>query len=476
MGLYTRTYADKSNTIVKSSNVNLSLNPIIDLNYGRMLTRGLIHFPHEKVRRLIEEGVYNGTESLRHVLRMTNSASVNDRRLNCVWPDSQHNGQRQRAASFDLIFFLIPKEWDGGKGFDYTKDMYNTYGRGLSAEASNWYRNKSHCNWDEEGIYTTDTLSHELDLFTSKDGNKSKIIIGYNHFDMGNEPIELDVTDTFNKFITGEMCNYGIGIAFSPKYEDLSTGITQYVGFFNGHTNSYYEPFIETTTSDYVLDDRLNFCAGRTNRLYFFSAAGGHPIELDNIPHAEIDGIPYDVKKSAKGAYYIEVDGDGFEPDTMYSDVWSDINVDGHHMADVEMDFVTKEADTFFTLGKPSQQSAKDFVPYLYGITHREHIRRGDVRKVTVDCKIPYTSDQTYTEGSIQYRIYTKNGGNTEIDVTGYLPTERAYDKNYFLVDTESLIPSKYHVDVKIRHGYEEITHKEALTFFITDDETLKYN
>ena len=46
MGLYTRTYADKSNTIVKSSNVNLSLNPILDLNYGRLLTRGLIHFPH----------------------------------------------------------------------------------------------------------------------------------------------------------------------------------------------------------------------------------------------------------------------------------------------------------------------------------------------------------------------------------------------------------------------------------------------
>ena len=42
---------------------------------------------------------------------------------------------RKRASSFDLIFFLIPKEWDKGKGFDYSRlefleDFYDTKAEG----------------------------------------------------------------------------------------------------------------------------------------------------------------------------------------------------------------------------------------------------------------------------------------------------------------------------------------------------------
>lgn len=476
MGLYTRTYADKSNTIVNGSNVNLSLNPLIELNYGRMLTRGLIHFPHERVKKLIDEGVYSGTDKLKHVLRMTNSASVNDRNINCEYVDRWNEKKMLRATSFDLVFFLPPYEWDGGKGFDYTKDMYNDYGRGVSTEASNWYRYRSHCNWDEPGIYSTETLSRELDLFTSNGGNMSDVIIDYQHFDIGNEPIEIDVTNIFNQFINGEKCNYGFAFAFSPKYEDMELEKSQYVAFFSGHTNSFYEPFIETTTSETVSDDRLNFCQGRHNRLYFFSSSSGRPANLDNLPTANIDGVPYDVKQDTRGSYYIEVDGDGFEADTMYYDTWGGLSYNGHALKDVEMSFIVKEPSSFMTLGKPDKSSASDFIPYLYGITHKERIRRGDIRKVTVECKIPYTSDQQYTESSIEYRLYVNNGGNDEIDITGYLPTDRAYDKNFFLIDTESLIPSRYHVDIKIKYGHEEIVHRDKLQFDIIGDDTLKYN
>lgn len=85
--------------------------------------------------------------------------------------------------------------------------------------------------WETEGIYTTNKLSIELDKFSSKDGNKSNIIIGVSHFDFGNENINLDITETFNKYITGELENYGIGIAFSPTLELTEKEFTQYVGF-----------------------------------------------------------------------------------------------------------------------------------------------------------------------------------------------------------------------------------------------------
>lgn len=476
MGLYTRTYADKSNTIVRGSHANLSLNPVMELNYGRMLTRGLIHFPHERVASMIGRGVYNGTSHLKHTLKMTNAASVNDRKLNCMWDDSEHVSKRLRAASFDLILFLPPSPWDAGKGFDYRKDMYNTYGRGLSNEASTWYNRASHLKWDEEGIYTTDTLSKELDKFTSSTGNKSDIIVAYQHFDMGNEPLEIDVTDLFNSYITGERCNNGICIAFSPRFEEVEDKISQYVGFFTGHTNSFYEPYIETVSDDYILDDRQNFCQGRTNRLYLFSAIAGNPVNLDYIPSASINDVPYQVTHQTTGAYYIEVEGDAFEEDTMYYDVWSGISINGHIQPDVEMSFVVKPSSSFLTLGQPSNASSADFTPYAYGINNREKIRRGDVRKVRIDCKIPYTSDQLRTDVTIQYRLYTNNGGRDEIDITGFLPLERENGTNFFLIDTESLIPSRYHVDIKTKRGYDIVTHKDIIQFDIVGDETQKYN
>ena len=87
--------------------------------------------------------------------------------------DSQIDGHKQRAASFDLIFFLIPNEWDNGKGFDYVMDVYNGNHRGISTDGSNWYKFRNHFRWSEEGIYSTETLSKELDLATSPKGNLS---------------------------------------------------------------------------------------------------------------------------------------------------------------------------------------------------------------------------------------------------------------------------------------------------------------
>ena len=100
-----------------------------------------------------------------------------------------------------------------------------------------------------------------MDLFTSKDGNKSNVIFGYQHFDYGNENIEIDITCIVNKFLSGEITNYGFGIAFAPSFEQIHTELTNYVGFFTQHTNSFFEPYVETTYNETIEDDRSNFCS-----------------------------------------------------------------------------------------------------------------------------------------------------------------------------------------------------------------------
>jgi len=472
MAINTKTFLSKCNTIIKDNYANTSLNPILELDYGKALTRGMIYFDHNKVRKMVEDKVYPDITKLKHVLHMTNAASVNDRNINCPMLDSEYHEHKKRAMSFDLIFFLIPNDWDNGRGFDFVLDLYDRDHRSVSTDGSSWYQFKNYCKWDEDGIYSTDRLSKELDLFTSKEGNLSKVIIGYQHFDYGNEPIELDITEIFNKFIAGELCNYGIGIAYSPQYELTHTLMTQYVGFFTQHTNSFYEPYIETTYNETIDDDRGDFFLDKDNKLYFYASVGGENVNLDELPTCEINGSEMAVKQATKGVYYVNIrmNSSEYETDTMYYDTWSNIKYKGQHIKDVELYFVTKSSDGYYSFGLPSEtKGTEKFKPFLYGINNLERIKRGDIRKVSIDCKIPYTTDQLYAVDNLEYRLYTKQGEN-EVEVIRYSKVERGYNSNYFYINTNELIPSRYYIDIKAKYDMEEIYHRGILEFDIINE------
>lgn len=469
MAIVTRTYLEKCNTIVKDNHANLSLNPIMEINYGNMLSRGIIYFDHTKVKKLVDDKTYPDINKLKHILHMTNTSSIVDKNINRCGMDSQMDGHKQRAASFDLIFFLIPNEWDNGKGFDYIMELYNGGHRGVSTDGSNWYKFRNHFRWMEDGIYSTETLSRELDLATSMNGNLSDKIIGFQHFDYGNENIELDITCLMNKFITGEIKNYGIGIAYAPSFEGMNTKLSQYVGFFTNHTRGFFEPYVETTYNDIIKDDRTNFYLDKDNKLYFYSIIGGNYTNLDEIPTCIINDTNYEVKQATKGIYYININlsSNDYDIDTMLYDNWSNIIYKGHRFKDVELQFVTKSDESYFKFGLPNEgNNDNEIVPSLYGIGVNERILQGDIRKVNVECKIPYSSKQMRAVDGLEYRLYV-NEGTEEYEVINWQKVEIGYNENYFLINTNELIPHRYFIDIKVKKGLEEFIYKKSLQFDI---------
>ena len=166
MAIVTKTYITKSNTITKDQKNNLGLNPILELNYGQMVTRGMIYFDHTKLQKMHEDKKYPSLEKMHHILKMTNTASLTPNAIHKPCINSYYDDIKKRATSFDLIFFLINKDWDCGKGFDYVKDMHIGSHTAYSQEASNWYQYRNYFKWDEEGIYSNDTLSKEMDKYT----------------------------------------------------------------------------------------------------------------------------------------------------------------------------------------------------------------------------------------------------------------------------------------------------------------------
>ena len=60
------------------------------------------------------------------------------------------------------------------------------------------------------------------------------------------------------------------------------------VGFFSRHTQTFYEPFLETSFNDLIQDDRNTFFENTNNKLYLYSFKYGVPQRLDSNPTVDI--------------------------------------------------------------------------------------------------------------------------------------------------------------------------------------------
>ena len=174
MTLITRTFLSKTNTIVHNDKVNLGLNPIMELYYGSTFTRGLLYFDINNLKNLYIDKTYPDLTKLTHRLKMQNVGGIG------TLYKSKYNiyNNAKRAKSFDLVFFLIDKEWDMGGGFDYQNDGFDTINKIYSTDGSNWFNANNTTLWNENGIMS--------------DFNIEKNIIAKQHFDIGNESIDVD--------------------------------------------------------------------------------------------------------------------------------------------------------------------------------------------------------------------------------------------------------------------------------------------
>ena len=67
MAIVTKTYSSKTNTIYKDSCTNLGLNPIMCLDYGRNVSRGMIYFDHNKVKELVFNDTMPDMKKMKHL-------------------------------------------------------------------------------------------------------------------------------------------------------------------------------------------------------------------------------------------------------------------------------------------------------------------------------------------------------------------------------------------------------------------------
>jgi hypothetical protein len=461
-----RTYFDKNNTIVYNSNVNTGLNPITELFYGgsdalNTYSRFLFHFDETRLKSLYTGGTFPDLTKLKHTLRMTNTGAFDKELLNT------YMGAKQRTTSFNLILFKIEQEWDNGVGYDYEQPIVLYGDPAYYNGPSNWVRSQTGIEWSGgSGVYS---------------GSPSAITITYQHFDKGNENLEMDITDYVNGVLTGNT-NHGLGIAYDRSYELIETSVPRYVGFFTNNTQTFYEPYIETVYENHITDDRNDFYTDKNNKLYLYVNLGGNPTNLDTKPGVRVydnnnilfsSYTPTNVKHITKGVYSIDIKVPSSYGDcVMFNDVWTGITINGISRPNISLDFILKDSLEFYNIGDTSSLPKKVAVT-VTGIQNNEKIKRGDIRKVIVSARIPYTVEQTQLIDDIKYRLYVTEG-KPEFTVIDFQPLEKTNSHYYFLLDTDSLIPNTYYLDVLVTSNLETTTLKSILQFDIISQVELR--
>jgi hypothetical protein len=457
-----RTYIDKDNTIIKDAETNTGRNEIAELYYGghpttTQYTRHLFYFDVSDLQSRYNSGELGDLSNVTHVLRMTNTSSFDEDLI----AQKSTNGY-QRACSFDLTLFRVNKEWDQGCGYDYVQ--YNSQQNDeitFVDGASNWLDATSTTPWDQPGVYSGSP--------------SSAITITTQSFDKGNEDIEMDITNEVNSLITGGTTNYGYGLSFERGLETLVRDDAQYVGFFKKETQTYYEPFVETIYENAIRDDRNRFYKGKSNKLYLYVNVGGQLTNLDNTPGVVIRDEDDDIFATfttgqtthvTTGVYSVELTVPVTNQDcVLYTDTWSGLTINGVDRTNVTLDFEIKDDEEFFDLGTNVNEPLEYYMS-VSGIKREEKIKRGDIRKVFVSARKPFTTNEIDVIDGLQYRLYVKEG-NIEVNVIDWMDINRTFDTNYFLLDTSWMIPNIYHLDVKLSSGQEVRTYSDTLKFEI---------
>jgi hypothetical protein len=477
-------YFSRNNTLISNSLTNTGRNPVVELFYGNdtlLNPKGFSRFIFDLDLTLLKEKYNNGfinplCVNVKHTLRMTNTCFFNKDFLN-----EKTSQGRLRATSFDLILFRIPyvdldpnkpQKWDEGVGYDYADIMSSVPNdKNFSDRPSNWYQTTTIDFWEEPGIYNN--------LNTGLTPYSALTIIDQQHFEFGDEDIEFDMTEEINSLLKGDLINpVGWGVAFLPQVENLSGTTGMYsVGFFSRHTQTFYEPFLETSYNDLIEDDRNNFTLGKTNKLYLYIYQDGDFQNLDELPKVTISDssgdpiqglINIQSCQKTKGVYEVIIPPlIGYKTPCIFNDTWSNIKLNGFNLPDVYNDFTIYPIQKSIQIGTSTNSPSVYGFDY-YGIKQDEMILNTDVRKVGVIVKQAYTTNKQLPNVDVYYRIYVREG-TTEVQVQDWTKINRTPNEYYFIFDTRDKIPNEYFIDIKVISSGEINSYKKQIKFQIVN-------
>lgn len=464
-----RIYPSKSNTIASGfyEQFNSGYNPGALLWHGgnssrASISRFLIQFNLDELQYKLNSKEINPNFVSSYRLKMTNV--VPDDEL--LESDFEFARRRKKiASSFDLIAFPINKYWDQGRGYDLLGTEYIKIAEGDTnlTGYSNWISATNTTQWDEPGIFTNPTGSTAVTQYSTQ------------HFDKGDEDIDMDVTDIIKDWLSGGSQNNGFAIAYAREYE-LNSGDTRYLSrFFTEKTNTAFKPYIEVVYDNQTIrDDRMRVANDRVSRLFLSVYSGNTSANYFSAGTVSIKTVSnVDVYTGltptllTEGFYYVDVLMSSATKSQRYKDIWNDVTFNpGVDKQNFEQTF--QILGSYYT-NYPKETN--DYVVDLYGISNNSIIKKGEVIRVYADTRVSYSTKTPNEYYGLEYRL-------VENEITEIIPWLEFNtividncSKSFIDIDTSWLLSNQnYKIELRVNELGTKKILKETLYFSIEID------
>lgn len=465
-----RIYPEKENTIASGifEDLNSAQNAVTDLWYGggvsggrnfrNSISRHLIYFDLSTIQQKISNKTINTGLTVTYRLRFKNAIPSN-KTLAKEYEFDQI--PKSVASSFDLIAFPINKAWDAGRGHDMLKERVTLVENGpaMLTGYSNWNSATSIELWDEPGIYENPTAS--TSSYVSQ------------HFDIGNEDINMDITSIVNEWLNGITSNNGLAIAYNRVYELMSSGTKYISSFFTNKTNFSFKPFIEVIyDAQFIVDDRMHMTNNRPGKLFLYTFSGNSAANYysastvdiinssnNSIVHADLNPIHFE-----NGVYYVNVFMSAATRGQKYKDVWKGVSFNpAYDSQNIENTFVIQ--DNYYTGNIPS---INDYSIDIYGLPNGGILSNDEIIRVYCDLRMNYSLNIPAKNYVLKYKLILNN----QEEIIPWTPVNQVViagtKSNYFNLDTSWLLHNQtYDIHFKIEELGTSRILSQKVTFKI---------
>ena len=464
-----RIYPEKNNTIASGvyQSFNSGQNAVTDLWYGgggtdtapekrNSYSRFIVKFDITDLQNKLLSKEINPDSVTGYRLKMKNSIPK-DKVLEPEYEFDILN--KNIAASFDLICFPINKDWDEGRGYDLGKEYYlvKQAGNPQITGYSNWNSATSTMTWDQPGVYTDPTGSTAVTFYASQ------------HFDLGNEDIDMDITDIVNDWLSGGSVNNGIGIAYRRDFELLSTDTRYVSSFFTSHTNTAFKPSLEVSYNQSFKDDRNDVTNNRVCKLFLYTFSGNNPVNMYSSSTVSIQtagGVdvytgltPVQVEK---GVYYVNVWMSGATKGQQYKDVWYDVTFNPGYDKQNYTQYFTIQDNFYFT----NAPNVNNYAITTYGLDNNSILSTSEIIRVYADLRVNFSTNPPKNHYDLQYRL-VMNNQEAVIPWTSF--NQAMMNKcmtNYLVLDTSWLLHNQtYEIQLRISEMGTIRTMPESVKF-----------
>jgi hypothetical protein len=350
-------------------------------------------------------------------------------------------------TSYNLVVYPLSRSWDENSGLDFD---------GMDGGVANWIQPTSTISWVNTGS----------DYLSSSFGSASQ------HFDRGQEDLEVDITDVVINWLTGSIGNAGLLVKLGDVEENTGD---YYRKSFHSRESKYVDrlPRLRATWVDAKFDNRDNFAINQNNNLYLYNFIRGQLVDLAHAPTVRLQdsiGSASMSMVSASSRISVGIYKASFAPTSIgVSSSWADIWYSGSAV------YMTGTIQPLILTGSQVNPYGEfdvtvDNLKRVYGVDEKAHlIVNVRLRDYVTHVGAIDTASLIMENEKMENMYYSiENDDSGEVIVPFESWTQLSYNKdgNYFDIFMNSFVPGfLYRIKFLIDNNNEEKIYDEDLLF-----------